>query len=858
MIPINLQLNNFMSYGENLESLDFTKIELACIVGANGVGKSTILEALAWSLWGKSRAKSDDDLIKQGSKEMWTDFIFLLGDGEYRVVRKKSNKSKGQSGLEFFKREGVQPKEKAWVPISGGTKVETQELIIRTLKMTYETFVNSAFLKQGRADEFTIKKPTERKKVLAQILNLSYYDKLAVKAKEASRKLMIEQESANKKLEYIESEIEDKGDLNHKAMKMKEELDKIDTQILDLENELKDQYAKKEKQDKKIDEANNLDEIVKSITIELEKLNNDIAENFDDIKKDKEYLKDEDKIKSSYKKLINLRRSDQRSEELLKIKARILQDKSETEKSILSSKGEVLQRKSNLEYRLKTINDNIKNKDIFEQKYFVIKKNLVKLNKIEESKLLLERKIKLISDKISFEIIKLKQIEIKGKELKEKIIELESARGSDCPLCKQDLSSEYRSNVIKDLDNIKAKEAVRYANTKGVIKKLKENNNILNIKMDKYLKEIQIKPKLEGELVIVKNKLEEINKHQDEKDDIEKILHDSESKLSTGTYDKGNHHKLEEIERKIENLNYNESEHQKTKNEISELNIYESKKNKLENIKSSIKQQEKFLNKLINNKIAKEKDLKKSKDKRRNIKVDYEVIENIEKSIGEISENLNKLRGEINSKQSEVGALNEKIERVRNLEKDLKVNKKNQLKTAKEKHIVDVLVKAFGKNGIQTMIIEAAVPEIEEETNRLLSNMTDGNMSVQLKMQKEKKTDGDMIDTLDILIEDDQGIRNYEMFSGGEAYRINFAIRIALSKLLANRTGAKLQFLVIDEGFGTQDMMGRENLIQAINSISNDFKKILVITHIQELKDVFPSRIDVTKNANGSRFEVVA
>jgi len=238
--------------------------------------------------------------------------------------------------------------------------------------------------------------------------------------------------------------------------------------------------------------------------------------------------------------------------------------------------------------------------------------------------------------------------------------------------------------------------------------------------------------------------------------------------------------------------------------------------------------------------------------------VDYKAIEDIEINIEETKDKLNVLRSEINIKQSEVGALNEKIERVRNLEKDLKINKKNQLKTAKEKHIVDVLVKAFGKNGIQTMIIEAAVPEIEEETNRLLSNMTDGKMSVQLKMQKEKKTDGDLIDTLDILIEDDQGVRNYEMFSGGEAYRINFAIRIALSKLLANRTGAKLQFLVIDEGFGTQDMMGRENLIQAINSISNDFKKILVITHIQELKDVFPSRIDVTKDEKGSKFEVVA
>ena len=90
------------------------------------------------------------------------------------------------------------------------------------------------------------------------------------------------------------------------------------------------------------------------------------------------------------------------------------------------------------------------------------------------------------------------------------------------------------------------------------------------------------------------------------------------------------------------------------------------------------------------------------------------------------------------------------------------------------------------------------------------------------------------------------------MFSGGEAFRINFAVRIALSKLLARRAGAQLQTLIIDEGFGTQDAQGRERLVQAIRSIQDDFEKILVITHLDELKDEFTSRIDVVKTSRGS------
>jgi exonuclease SbcC len=94
------------------------------------------------------------------------------------------------------------------------------------------------------------------------------------------------------------------------------------------------------------------------------------------------------------------------------------------------------------------------------------------------------------------------------------------------------------------------------------------------------------------------------------------------------------------------------------------------------------------------------------------------------------------------------------------------------------------------------------------------------------------------------------------MYSGGEAFRINFALRIALSRLLARRAGAPLPTLFIDEGFGTQDSSGKERLVEAINSIQDDFEKIVVITHIEELKDAFPVRIDVTKTPEGSMIEV--
>ena len=133
--------------------------------------------------------------------------------------------------------------------------------------------------------------------------------------------------------------------------------------------------------------------------------------------------------------------------------------------------------------------------------------------------------------------------------------------------------------------------------------------------------------------------------------------------------------------------------------------------------------------------------------------------------------------------------------------------------------------------------------------------MTDNRMNVKLETQRERASgQGDPRETLDILVSDELGPRSYEMYSGGEAFKVNLAMRIALSKVLAHRIGAPLPTLFIDEGFGSQDMVGRERILDLINAIGNDFEKVLIITHLEDLKDGFEVRINVEKTASGSTF----
>jgi exonuclease SbcC len=170
------------------------------------------------------------------------------------------------------------------------------------------------------------------------------------------------------------------------------------------------------------------------------------------------------------------------------------------------------------------------------------------------------------------------------------------------------------------------------------------------------------------------------------------------------------------------------------------------------------------------------------------------------------------------------------------------------------------LERSFSKDGVPALLIEQALPQIESKANEILDRLSGSTMSVRFITQsayKDKRRE-DLRETLDIQISDSAGERDYEMFSGGEAFRVNFAIRLALSEILSQRAGARLQTLVIDEGFGSQDAQGRQRLIEAINLVRQDFEKILVITHIDELKEVFPTRIEVEKTEAGSQVSVIS
>ena len=209
MIPLKLTVKNFLCYRDNTPTLDLESVHLACLCGDNGHGKSALLDAITFALWGSSRLgdRNHDDLIHKGQSDMLVELEFESAGEIYRVARRRAKgRSQGRTGLEFFIRNSAGE----WRGITGNTVRDTQDFIVQRIRMDHETFVNTAFLRQGDADRFTTSKPADRKRILSEALDLSYYDDLERRAKDRVGELRGETQRLDAEIEVREREAEEK------------------------------------------------------------------------------------------------------------------------------------------------------------------------------------------------------------------------------------------------------------------------------------------------------------------------------------------------------------------------------------------------------------------------------------------------------------------------------------------------------------------------------------------------------------------------------------------------------------------------------------------------------------------------
>ncbi len=856
MIPIKLLLTNFMPYRGEIAPIDFSGIRIASICGNNGAGKSSLIDAMTWALWGKTRSKSDDELIHQGEHSMQVVFDFAVRLQKYRVIRKRSRgrskSSGGQSSLDFFIAAG-----ETFKPLTGDRIADTEKKIIETLHMTYETFINSAFLRQGHADQFTVARPVERKAVLTSVLGLDEYDRLESGAKEFAGQAEANRLSLENNIRDIDAELLHQPVYESELAEARRQLDEIENSARGLESLLVQLRSEKEVLAAKKAQLNQLEDQANRIKLDMNRWLDTSHQHSLRVQAYRQLLDQRLAIETGYERLVSLRKLNEEFTRKLRI-VNSMQDRHYKLEAAVAKASQALLR----EHDLVKIN-----LDELQQKWQRSAALKTEMQTARDELARLEADEKDLSDKkenYQHQVNETKRaeadrvrLENEITEISEKLNILEKETGAHCPLCERELGVDH-------IKLIKEKFSLELSRKSGLIQSLLTQitaGKTETGRIDNELRQSDARLRKTRQIVQAKSALlereiaeaEEAGKMLATR---QQLLQTIEERLAARAYAQEEQQALRQLEIEIKEINFDPDEHDRVASEIAgPARDFENRKHRLDEAARLISQESEAVQ------AAEQavRELQSSLDDcaRRKVDLSTEVqkLPSVVLALAETEKQHQEYADRQKAVRESYGSAREKLNRCVEL-KSIRSQKNESLRqAAHEVGIYRELAEAFGKKGVQALLIETALPEIEAETNRLLSRMTDNRLHVKFETLRETRK-GDLLETLDINISDELGTRSYEMFSGGEAFRINFAIRVALSKFLARRAGAPLPTLIIDEGFGTQDATGMEKIREAITSIQDDFEKILVITHVEEFRDAFPVRIDIVKGSHGSTVEV--
>ncbi|HMD90258.1 MAG TPA: SMC family ATPase [Anaerolineaceae bacterium] len=852
MVPVSLQISGFLSYLDPIK-IDFSTFELACISGANGSGKSSLIDAITWVLFGQARRR-DDAIINSHASAAEVVYEFLYEGIPYRVQRSKPKDK--STLLEFY----VQEPGGSWRPLTEHSVRETEQRIQQTLRMDYETFINASFFLQGKADQFAQQRPGDRKRILSSILGLEVWETYRERSFERRKQLEADLAGLDALLEEITAELNQADERKSHLKQLEESL----AQVSALRKAREDVRENLRRLETSLAEQKRLSNVLEgqlqAARQRLEGHSADLQARQQDRQQYLDRLARETEVKADYQRWTEARHDLERWDAVAANFHQYENQRSIPLMAIEAERSRLEQERQGLVELDRQAIDLQNQKPLLQAQLAEAQLNVEQSNVRLERRSRLENELRELQDNRSVARAENEHLFPQMKELKERIDQLKTTSGADCPLCGQPLSPDERQQLIASLE-IQGKEmGDRYRSNQDLIRRFDQDRQT----MEAELKALQ---KVELDL---RQQQRQVDQSEDRLRQIQKVLSDWQAGgalrlqevnaiLSEGKYALKERMELARIDESLKELGYDAVAHdavrlseQEGRNTEEQLRLLENARAALDPLKREIAGLEKQLTADEADVTQKQADFQQAETKYQAEAASLPDLDQVESELNEVREQENRLRMQFGGALQAVEVLD--LLKARKAEKlVIKEDLTHQIARLK------TLERAFSKDGVPALLIEQALPEIESQANGILDRLSDGNMSVRFATQKDYKDKNrdDKKETMDILISDSAGVREYELFSGGEAFRINFAIRLALSRVLAQRAGARLQTLVIDEGFGSQDSEGRQRLIEAINQVRPDFAKVLVITHLEELKDAFSTRIEVEKTGRGSQVRVV-
>ena len=857
MLPISLSLSNFLSYRDDAPTLHLDGVRLACLCGPNGNGKSALLDAMTWALWGKARGQRNEQLLHHGQVEMRVELVFDAEGVRYRVTRRYSQaRSSPQSSLEL----AAQTAAGDFRPVTADTIPATAAEIERLISMDYDTFVNSAFLVQGRADAFTTSSPGKRKEALAKMLGLGLYDDLEVRARlrkrDAEGRAQANALDADRLRERASRGPEARAELEE----AERGLAQSDAAVAGLEERLR---------------------LLRDRVAHLERLRGEQADQDAQARRARERQGGEEREAAQLEKRIAgwsaaiarageiergfgaLRESRERAAALGEAARRAFALQSELaplERAVAESRArlesEVAARRRHLEAQLVPQAESLPSIQLQEDE--LTAKEQAAASRREEAEQAGERGRALASQAQALRQDNERLTE-EGKETRAKLDVLDHGHpyGAACPLCASPLGEDGAARIRSGYESAIAGQRERYIAQKQEADRLDQEAAQADAASRRALSELDGERKrIQEERGHLSRRREEAQQAAAQLTDAFAVIRDGEAALANGSYARDEQAAAGVVRERLAELAFDPEALAEAEGRTRELAHWEEERRSLDAARERMDDDAASLERARARAAEAANDAARAEQASAAAARELSELPSYAAQRDAVEREWREASAARGVLQSRKGGLENEVRQIAEAAAELEQAEARRAALAEEAGAYADLQAAFGKGGVQALLMEAALPRIEDEANDLLRRMTDGRMALRLETQREKRgaAAGQAVETLDIVIGDELGTRAYEMFSGGERFRVDFALRIALSRLLAWRTGATLPTLFIDEGFGTQDAEGRDRILEVIQAIEDRFERILVITHMDDIKEAFPVRIEVSRGPRGSTF----